>query len=284
MTQAPWIPIRFSSILFPTDFGPGSEAAFAHALRAAIRHRAHLTLLHVGKGKDRPDWTQFPGVRAMLERWGLLEQGASRAAVHGELGVEVEKVSIRGRGVVGSILDYMGDHGVDLLVLATAGREGLDRFFRGSVSEPLSAEAVVTTLFVPNGSRGCVSVEDGSVSMDRVLVPVAHNPPPAPAVDAALNVIDGFGGKGTRLTLFHVGDESGMPHIEIPPDDRWTVERVCRAGDVAHEIAMAADDFQANLVTMTTEGRQGLLDAVSGTMTERVIRRINCPVLAAPVE
>ena len=279
-----WTPIRFSSILVPTDFGPGSESAFAHALRAAIRHRARLTLLHVGKDGDRPDWTQFPGVRDMLERWGLLAPGSDRAAVFEELGVRVEKVSIRGRGVVDSILSYMADHGVDLLILATAGREGLDRFFKGSVAEPLSAEAVVTTLFVPNGCRGCVSVEDGSVTMDRVLVPVAHRPDASPAVDAALNVIDGFGGRGTRLTLFHVGDEASMPQVQVPPDERWSVERVTRDGDVAREIAMSADDFQANLVCMTTEGRQGFLDAVSGTMTERVIRRINCPVLAVPSE
>jgi nucleotide-binding universal stress UspA family protein len=284
MTPSTWTPIRFSSILFPTDFGPGSEAAFAHALRAALRHRARLTLLHVGRNNDRPDWTEFPGVRDMLERWGLLHPGSSREAVFEHLGIQAEKVSLRGRGVVHSIVHFMAEHGVDLLVLATAGREGIDRFFKGSVAEPLSAEAVVTTLFVPNGSRGCVSVEDGSVTMDRVLVPVAHKPDPSPGIDAAMNVIDGFGGQGTKLTLFHVGAPSDMPGIEIAEDERWDVERVCRPGEVSHEIVMAADDYLANLVCMTTEGRRGFLDAMNGTMTERVIRRINCPVLSVPAE
>jgi len=279
-----WTPIRYSSVLFPTDFGPGSETAFAHALRLAIRHQARLTLLHAGGGKESPPWHQFPGVRDMLERWKLLAPGSARSAVLHELGIEVSKVSIRGKGVVDSILRFMGDHSVDALVLATAGREGLDRFFAGSVSEPLSREAVVTTLFVPNGSRGCVSVDDGSVTLDRVLVPIAHSPPPEVAVDAAMNAIHGYGGDASKLTLFHVGEEHEMPKLDIPIDDRWSVERYARPGDVAHEIVMAADDYMANLVVMATEGRKGFLDALSGSMTERVIRRSPCPVLAVPVE
>jgi nucleotide-binding universal stress UspA family protein len=220
----------------------------------------------------------------MLERWNLLERGAGRGAVLHELGIEVDKVSIRGKGVVDSILGFMGDRSVDMLVLATAGREGLDRFFQGSVAEPLSREAVVTTLFVPNGARGCVSVEDGSVTLDRVLVPIAPSPPPEPAVDAAMNAIYGYGGAGSKLTLFYVGDENDMPTLDIPIDDRWSVERFARPGDVANEIVMAADDFLANLIVMTTEGRKGFLDVLSGSMTERVIRRSPCPVLAVPVE
>lgn len=284
MPESTWTPIRYSSILFPTDFGPGSEAAFAHALRAAVRNRAHLSLLHVGKTREAPDWTQFPGVRAMLERWGLLEPGSARRDVAQVLGIEVTKVALGGRQVVGRVLDYMATHPVDLLVLATAGREGLNRFFHGSVAEPLASEAVVTTLFVPEGSRGLVSLEDGSVTVDRVLVPVTRAPAPEPAVDAAMNVIHGYGGLKTKLMLLHIGDEAGMPDVDIPVDERFEVERVCRPGEVAHEIVMAADDYLANLVVMTTAGRRGFLEAMSGSMTERVLRRSPCPVLAAPAE
>jgi nucleotide-binding universal stress UspA family protein len=226
----------------------------------------------------------MPGVREMLQRWQLLEEGAGRGAVLREVGIEVDKVSVKGKGVVDSILRFMADHSVDMLVLATAGREGLDRFFQGSVAEPLSREAVVTTLFVPNGARGAVSVEDGSVTLDRVLVPVAAQPSPELAVDAAMNAIHGYGRPGSALTLFHVGEESEMPPVQIPEDERWTIERYARPGEVAHEIVMAADDFMANLVVMATEGRRGFLEALSGSTTERVIRRSPCPVLAVPAE
>jgi len=277
-------PIRYSSILFPTDFGPGSEVAFAHALRLALHNRSRLTLLHAGGRAANPDWKQFPGVRAMLERWGLLEPGAGRNEVGTRLGVEVEKVTIRGRGIVNSILDFMDDHRVDLLVLATAGNEGLDRLFQGSVAEPLSRQSVVTTLFVPNGARAWVSAENGTVTANRILVPMAHRPSPEVAVDAAMTMLTGFGEGKSALTLFHVGDEASMPGINAPLDGPWAVERYARPGDVSHEIVMAADDYQSDVVVMSTEGRQGFRDAVGGSMTERVIRRSPCPVMAVPAE
>lgn len=276
--------MRYASILFPTDFSPGSETAFAHALRLAIRHKARLTLLHAGGQRGQPDWQQFPGVRQMLERWKLLEPGATRSAVLGELGVQVEKVSIRGKGVVDGILAYMHDHMTDMLVLATAGREGLDRFMQGSVAEPLARDAVVTTLFVPNGARGCVAESDGSVTLDRVLVPVARKPSPEPAIDAAMNAIDGYGSESSTITLFHVGSPNGAPDLNLPSDNRWKIELETRPGDAAHEIVMAADDFMVNLVVMATEGRRGFMDALTGSTTERVIRRSPCPVLAVPAE
>lgn len=277
--------MRYASILFPTDFSPGSVTAFAHALRLAIRHKARLTLLHAGGERGQPDWHQFPGVRAMLERWELLEPGAGRSAVLSELGVQVEKVSIRGKGVVDDILAYMADHVTDMLVLATAGREGLDRFLQGSVAEPLARNAVVTTLFVPNGARGCVAEEDGAVTLDRILVPVARDPAPEPALDAAMNAVDGYGGgKAPAITLLHVGTPDSVPELALPADDRWKFEHETRPGDVAHEIVMAADDYLANLIVMVTEGRRGFMDALTGSTTERVIRRSPCPVLAVPAE
>jgi nucleotide-binding universal stress UspA family protein len=221
----------------------------------------------------------------MLERWKLLEPGAGRSAVLSELGVQVEKVSIRGRGVVDGILAYMADHMTDMLVLATAGREGLERFIQGSVAEPLARHAAVTTLFVPNGARGCVAEADGAVTLDRILVPVARDPAPEPGVDAAMNAVDGYGGGGSpTITLFHVGSPDGAPELDLPADDRWRFEHETRSGDVAHEIVMAADDFMANLVVMVTEGRRGFMDALTGSTTERVIRRSPCPVLAVPAE
>ena len=38
----------------------------------------------------------------------------------------------------------------------------------------------------------------------------------------------------------------------------------------------------ADLIIMATEGRQGVLDAMRGSVTERVVRGADCPVLAVP--
>jgi nucleotide-binding universal stress UspA family protein len=39
----------------------------------------------------------------------------------------------------------------------------------------------------------------------------------------------------------------------------------------------------ANLIAMPVAGRDGLLDALRGSTSERVVSKANCPVLALPV-
>ena len=63
------------SVLHPTDFSEGSLVAFHHALKTAMLARSRLTLLHVSDDKDL-EWSDFPGVRETLERWGALPKGS----------------------------------------------------------------------------------------------------------------------------------------------------------------------------------------------------------------
>ncbi len=60
-------------VFHPSDFSPASEVAFAHALKAALIAKATLTVLHVSPGGEQ-NWTEFPGVRQTLERWGMLAE------------------------------------------------------------------------------------------------------------------------------------------------------------------------------------------------------------------
>jgi hypothetical protein len=39
-----------------------------------------------------------------------------------------------------------------------------------------------------------------------------------------------------------------------------------------------------NLIVMATDGRNGFLDALRGSHSERVLRRTPCPLLAIPAE
>jgi len=41
--------------------------------------------------------------------------------------------------------------------------------------------------------------------------------------------------------------------------------------------------MKANLIGMATAGHHGLLDALRGSTTERVLRQAPCPVLAIPI-
>ena len=84
------------------------------------------------------------------------------------------------------------------------------------------------------------------------------------------------------ITLLHVGDQTGMPSVQAEDGPQWTFARMHRDGDPVDEIAAAAEFVRADLIVMPTEGRQGVFDALRGSTTERVLRRVRCPVLAVP--
>lgn len=266
-------------ILHPTDFSQQSALALAHALRLALSNSANVEMLHVGKDTD-DEWSEFPSIRSVLQRWGMIADSASRSDV-ADLGIGIRKVIGTEQSVTSSIEGYCQRRPIDLIVLATAGRHGLAGWLKPSTAERIAEKTHIPTLFVPADCRGCVSLETGEVSMNHVLVPVDHEPNSDVAVERGLRAISMYGGDRADLTLMHVGSESRFPEVEIP-DGPWQVKRVARQGNPADEILAEANQCNANLIIMVTEGSHGFLDVLRGTTTERVLRYAPCPVLAVP--
>ena len=84
------------------------------------------------------------------------------------------------------------------------------------------------------------------------------------------------------ITLLHIGDETAMPMVYAQNGPQWTFARMHRDGDVVDAIVAAAELVRAELVVMPTEGRHGVFDALRGSTTERVLRRLRRPLLAVP--
>ncbi len=269
------------SVLHPTDFSKGSEHAFAHALAIALIRKTSLTLLHAGGDRSK-SWASFPSVRRTLERWGMLERGSPRSAVFDQLSVRVKKVVTKKKNSVEACLEYMDEHPTDMIVLATRGRAGALKWIKGSTGEHVARRSETVSLFVPKKGRGFVSPANGSLSLQRILIPMAHNPSPQPAVQFAARVARVVGGQ-VQVTLLHVGDADGVPRVTLPdvPGVEWQTE--VRQGDAPGQIVAEAERIAANEIIMTTDGRDVLIDALRGSHTERVIRRASCPVLALPV-
>ena len=269
------------SVVHPTDFSPASERAFAYALAIAVLRQTALTLLHVEKGKH--DWSKFPSVRKTLERWGLLEPGSSQDDVFAELGVRVTKLAIDGGAPVHSLLGWLDGHPADLLVVATEGRDGLARWLHGSVAEAMARASHTMTLFVPSDAdRDMVSLADGNLSLANVLVPIDHSPDPRRTIEFARRVAELAGDDRVTITLLHVGPPGSAPRIATEDGTEWKFVRVDREGDPVEQIVAAADEVKADLVAMPTAGRAGVVEALCGSTTEQVLRRVRCPLLAVP--
>jgi nucleotide-binding universal stress UspA family protein len=267
-------------VFHPSDFTPASDVAFVHALKAALIAKAELTILHVSP-KHELEWTEFPGVRATLERWGLLPKNSSQKDVI-KLGINVKKVQAKHDDPVESVTSYLSTHNTDLIVLATEQQKGRVQWLSHSIAAPIARKSRQMTLFIPNGVEGFVSSRDGSVSLTSMLIPVAATPPAQPAIQAAARMATRLHCPAGVFTLLHVGEKAGMPEVQLPdvPGWRWNTE--IRSGDVVEVISETASAIKAGLIVLTTEGRNGFLDALRGSHSERILQRAPCPLLAIP--
>ena len=265
-------------VLHASDFSEASLVAFAHALKAALISKSELVLIHISD-EDQRERTEFPGVRETLERWKLLPLGSPRSAV-AELGIDVAKIIGRGSDPVEGVLEFIEQHGADLIVLSTH-HHGLD-WLHQSVSEPVARKSGEMTLFVPAGAPGFVSLADGSVSLGNILIPIAATPQPQAAIAGAVRLTQQLKCESGKFILLHVGENGPLPAIVTPEVPGWTWHKMTKQGDVIEVILETARQADVDLIVMSTDGRSGFLDALRGSHSERVLRHAPCPLLAIP--
>jgi nucleotide-binding universal stress UspA family protein len=73
-----------------------------------------------------------------------------------------------------------------------------------------------------------------------------------------------------------------MPQVQLPNVPGWNWTKEIRSGDVIDVISETAAEINAGLIVLTTDGRNGFLDALRGSHSERIMQRAPCPLLAIP--
>jgi len=223
----------------------------------------------------------LPNVGRLLVQWGLPVEDNSESMIATKLGLEVANVRFKGDDPARDVVVFLNQHGSDLVVIATEGRDGIDRWPKASISEDIFRRAPTPTLFITHGTRDFVSPITGDLRLRRVLVPIDFAPQPSPAI----NLIQKFGrlltGADITIYLIHVGRSA--PHVDPGPPTSALSPVILRTGDVAQSIVDAALEYDVDLIGMPTAGHHGIFDALRGSTTERVIRHAPCPVLAVPV-
>lgn len=137
----------YQRILLPTDGSIGAEHAAPHAFTLAEAYDAAIHILSV------VDLTGLgPDVRTAL----LIEQHEESAQTAVDALVAQAKehgiADVTGTVMTGTphqaILDYVDTHDIDVLVMSTHGRSGLDRYLLGSVTEKICRTAPIPVLTV----------------------------------------------------------------------------------------------------------------------------------------
>ncbi|AKH42174.1 nucleotide-binding universal stress UspA family protein [Altererythrobacter atlanticus] len=259
------------SIALSTDFSDAGRIAFIHALRLAVEFKARLDLIHVRDPHDRADWDKFPHVRETLQAWGMLPPGASVSQIAGSLGVTVRKVEINDADAADGLTKYLAEHRPELLVMASHGRVGLNRWLAGSVSAEVAMATDIPTLLFGPEARGFVDADTGAIGLSTATIPVDHEPSPIRALQILQEFFRGF---QVDISALH----AGRPGPEL--GDAIPVRLV--GGDAVD--AILAESARVDLLVMPTAGRHGFMDMIRGSTTELVLHEAACPILAVPAE
>jgi len=140
----------YRHILLATDFSPHSERAAQRAVELAKRYQAQLSLVHAVEFMPFYDDAYDPIIPDMDGMQNQLEEQALRQLheLAQRLGVEKSaQVEIVSGAPKHAIPTYADEHQVDLIVMGSHGRGGLDRLL-GSVARDVLHKAACDVLTI----------------------------------------------------------------------------------------------------------------------------------------
>ena len=278
--------------------------AFKHALALAHAACGELEIIDV-RNSDEP-YEAF-SVRGVLEKWGILPPNSERSDV-GKLGLKVIKIVRKGEAKR-IVRHRLQKHPHDILVIGTHERHGLDVLFGQDLAEYLADAFRQTTLYVPARARPFVNPDTGAVSLQKVLIPVAIDPPADLSFNFlhillrvfhrdSVNVIGLHCDASKSLTRDDASKStpSGASMGRLTRDEGDTFPAIAdhllsgiswtpmvSAEPVVGAITRTAQSIGADLIIMTTRGHNTLPRKIMGSITEHVLHAAPCPVLSIPV-
>ena len=286
-------------LLFPTDFSEGAALAFPQAAALAAWHDAELHILNVKEGGASPE-ESLPASLDVLREWlGY----ASDAGPTDELDLEALSIvqnQVDADSAPERIVDYAEAEGIDLVVMSTHGRRGVQRMLLGSVTEEVVRKVPCPVLAVRSDGE-----KAPAPTVRRILVPVDFSDASKTAVRHANALAQTY---GADVDLLHVVEQVvypsayGVDPAYFPTQEVLTrVERTL--GEMAREdlgrnqvqvsavvgyaptsILRHAEENDIDLIVIATHGRSGLDRMLLGSVAERVLRRAPTPVFIVKPE
>ena len=283
--------IALKNVLVATDFSPLSEPALLWAKAIARRYESQLYVTHVIS----------PAETALVppEYWGSTQEAIEEAATREMEGLDTNlrgvahKMLLQHGGVWESISAAIEKFKIDLVVMATHGREGLGRFIMGSVAEEVFRRVPCPVLTV--GPKVTAQVIGGP-EFRQILLATNFGPESLAAVRYAVSLAQEF---KTGLTLLNVMDEKdfeppadpqvilqnriGRLHKVIPSDaEPWRVpEFVVEFGNASEQILNVAQERNADLIVLGAKvaAHGGAATRLALATAHTVVSHATCPVL-----
>ena len=298
-----------SKVLVPVDGSNFAEHALPYALGVARRTGAaiHLALVHVPAEAVSPTYPLADVVENREEELrehdatyvnGLVERLESSE-------VELHPVLLTGR-VGPALTGYVEDEGMDLVVMTTHGRGGLQRAWLGSTADWLVRHCEIPILLVRPSEETREIGPESDRQIGRVLAALDGSETSETALHDALEL--GIT-EDASLVLVHAlqppvaAASPYLPHtIQLTHDEMEEREEYMKAyldriagedwlGDrpvethvrvdyhPAPTILELAETEDVELIALGTHGRGGLRRLILGSVADKVIRGTHRPVL-----
>jgi nucleotide-binding universal stress UspA family protein len=284
-------------ILFPTDFSVCAERAFSHAAHLAVTYEARLHIVSVvdsDKEAESSPMNYLPlGADELADELDIKVDRSEREPERARDGIDTVNVTLTGSSPWRVILDYAEQNDIDLIVMGTHGRHGVDRMILGSIAEQVVRRAHCPVL--------TIRARDTKVDRDGpIIVPVDFSPFSTGTIAQAVELATAY---GSKLHLVHVVEPIALPSVYgvdpsgmVVPDmedraakalDELAARSIPNSvesqthvlvGHAVHEIVESAEDAGARMIVIATHGLTGLRRFLMGSVTEQVVREAPCPV------
>lgn len=280
-------PLKFSKILWATDFSPSSLASLPYVVAFSRRYQARVYLAHVVVPHPYP--LVSPEAVPYVDK---LRQAASKHLSELSNSGEFHQIpheTLLGHGEVAEVLGGMiKDHEIDLVVVATHGRRGFRRSLLGSVAEEIWRTSTCPVLTVgPQVTRRAGT----EIAPRQILYPTDLSDESLAAAPYALSLALEY---AARLTVLHVVPSTIRASARllarafrdevremISPEAAPWCEPVClvESGDPAETILKMARESQVDLVVLGVRSPRRLAEQGIENVAYRVVAEADCPVL-----
>jgi nucleotide-binding universal stress UspA family protein len=271
---------KIRSIFHPTDFNKNNTIAIAHAIRLSNILNLPLNILYVGR-LEKAECRKI--LYNYLIKWELCTEKESITEAFKRLKIKILIVDKMEGSLPDIVLNKLKTISDVLLVMATAGREGLPRWLHPSRAEEIARQSKLPTVFVPEKSKKQYLASESGYGYKKILVPIDHKPNPQVGIHFAHQLV-GLSDAVAQIIIFHAGEIMDIPQVEIPKAEKCIWRKLHEPGDPVTNVIKTAEEFDVDLIIMATAGHKGFMDALLGSVTEKVIRHALCPVIAVPVQ
>jgi nucleotide-binding universal stress UspA family protein len=294
----------YEKILLPLDGSPLSESALPYARFLATALHVPVELLHA----IDPDIIAVHGHPRYVDDEKPLEEGLKDQNLQYLTKVEglfpepaMVSCSVEVAGAEELILAKAQTEPGTLIVMATHGHSGMKRWLLGSIAEKVLQGATNPLLLIRATEE---DTKREAVSLQTLIVPLDGSPLAEMAIPCAVELANKLDLDITLVRAFSLpapialaedqaenGQEVGVQMGKEAQDylDETAgqlraqgVKKIATAavdGPAAETIITLAREKPNSLVVMCTHGRSGVRRWVLGSVTERVARHANAPVL-----